>query len=160
MGLETVGLIFSGVSAVTKFVGGIQQAKAQRKAAERNASELERQALEREEQKQEQLKIQRREDRQAQAEAEARMAANGIDISRGSAGSVLGDFAQLRQEDSNALALQAERDKRNLRQRASDQLAQGQAGYSAGVLNASGSLITGGTKVATRWANRPKTRSA
>lgn len=143
-----LGLVMGAAQTVFSMYSSMAEASAAQRAANATANSMERQANEVEEQRREELKVHRRQARMAQAEHEAEMAAGGADISRGTAGSLLADHAQIREEDAGQINLEADRRKRNLRENASATRASGQ---SSGLLAATGPLLAGGARMADRW---------
>ncbi len=157
-GLE-IAAVVSAVSAVAStgfsIVSGQQQAKAAQASAEFNASMMDQEAQDALARTEEEENQYRRESQQRRAGVEARMVGNGIDISGGSSGSLLSDYAEIEQMDAERIRESGNREAQGKLDQAAMTRADGKNAALAGQIGAAGSLLSGASMVADRWASRP-----
>ena len=116
---------------------------------------MEREAIDALERTEEEENQYRRESQQRRAEVEARMVGNGIDISGGSAGSLLSDYAEIEQMDADRIRESGRREAQYKLDNAALTRAEGKNAAIAGQAGAAGSLLSGASMVADRWSRRP-----
>lgn len=98
-----IPLVASLIGTAVSAIGGFQQAKSQQKAAQTNAILAQRAADDAEERSREEESRFRRQQHQLSGQQLARLAANGIDPSEGSALKVLQDQQILEEEDAGRI---------------------------------------------------------
>lgn len=154
-GLEVLAAVGSIAGTAVSFVGQMQAADAVKSSSEYNAAMMEREAQDAIARTDEEEDDYTRESQQRRAEVEARMAGNGIDISRGSAGSLLADYAEIEQMDKDRIRESGAREAQYKLDQAAMTRAEGKNAAIAGAYGAAGSLLSGASTVASRWASRP-----
>lgn len=162
-GLEILAAVSTAASAAGtgfSFISGMQQASAAKSAAEYNASMMEREALDATERAEEERGIYKRDSARQRAEVEARMVGNGIDISGGSAGSLLSDYAEIEEIDAQRITESGRRETQYKLDQAAITRSGGANAALAGQYGAAGSLLSGASMVADRWSRRPPTPRA
>lgn len=142
-GVSAAGTMYSGLAASAQARGAAAQAEVNAKEASASAAD----ALKRG--NVDQVRHYR-EVSQRMGAQRAAMAANGLDISFGSAADLVGDTALFGEEDASALAENSSREARsyavqgaNYRSEAASQRAQGRAAVVSGIFGATSSLIGG-----------------
>lgn len=128
-----------------------QIGKAQKASADATANNLRKAAFDDMERGVEAETMHRRELQQRAADAEARMAGAGIDISRGSAASLLDDFAEVEFLDARTIRENARREAQHKLDQAEIVRAEGANAAVAGQMGAAGSLLEGVAGASGKW---------
>ena len=143
--------IMMGVGLVMGAVGQVQQGKQAKATAKYNAAIESQRAADTEERgRNEEARI-RREGEGAKGRQIAQLAANGIEISTGSASDLIADTAMMTELDALTVRSNTEREAAGLRSSSESLLAQGSNAQSNANFGAAGSLISGAASVNSQW---------
>lgn len=134
-------------SAGLQAFGSIQQGNYQSAVARNNQVIAERAAVDAEQRGAEAEQQQRQRTQQVLGRQKAMMAANGLDISSGSAGDLLADTRRYGELDALTVRSNADREAYGYRAQAAQYGADAKMARRAGYLNAAGSLLTGASLV-------------